>query len=61
MLKLHGDAESSDTHILTQAQYADAYGSPFDFRKLARHLIEHLFDGEPLDPEVSVARFGTVA
>jgi glycine oxidase len=27
----------------------------------ARHLIEHLFDGEPLDPEVSVARFGTVA
>jgi glycine/D-amino acid oxidase-like deaminating enzyme len=27
----------------------------------ARHLAEHLFDGEPLDPEVSVSRFTDVA
>lgn len=33
LLKLHGDADSPETHILSEARYADAYGNPFDFHR----------------------------
>lgn len=64
LLKLHGDAENDATHILTKAQYADAYGAPFDFHKplpkaLRQIYISHslLFLGCSLDQDWTLDLF----
>lgn len=43
LLKLHGDAENSATHILTAAQYEEAYGKPFDFRRHLPKALRQIF------------------
>lgn len=43
LLKLHGDADNPATHILTQTQYADAYGNPFDFHKPLPKALRQIF------------------
>ena len=48
ILKLHGDAENPATHILTQAQYADAYGDPFDFHKPLPKALRQIFVSQSL-------------
>lgn len=48
LLKLHGDADDPATHILTQEQYADAYGSPFDFKKPLPKALRQVFISQSL-------------
>lgn len=48
LLKLHGDADNHDTHILAEAQYADAYGNPFDFRKPLPKALRQVFVSQSL-------------
>jgi len=48
LLKLHGDADNSATHILTQAQYADGYGKPFDFHKPLPKALRQIFVSQSL-------------
>jgi SIR2-like domain len=48
LLKLHGDADNADTHILTHAQYANAYGSPFDFHKPLPKALRQVFVSQSL-------------
>lgn len=48
LLKLHGDADNPATHILTQAQYADAYGYPFDFHKPLPKALRQIFVSQSL-------------
>lgn len=43
LLKLHGDADNPATHILTQAQYDNAYGNPFDFHKPLPKALRQVF------------------
>ncbi len=43
ILKLHGDAESRGTHILTREQYEAAYGRPFDFTKPLPKALRQVF------------------
>jgi hypothetical protein len=43
LLKLHGDADNPATHILTDAQYAAGYGSPFDFHKPLPKALRQVF------------------
>ena len=48
LLKLHGDADNPDTHILTEAQYADGYGNPFDFHKPLPKALRQVFVSQSL-------------
>ncbi|MFO1077124.1 MAG: SIR2 family protein [Planctomycetota bacterium] len=48
LLKLHGDADSKDTHILTGAQYAHGYGRPLDFRKDLPKALRQVFVSQSL-------------
>ncbi len=48
LLKLHGDADSLNTHILTEAQYAHGYGRPFDFRKDLPKALRQVFVSQSL-------------
>jgi hypothetical protein len=67
LLKLHGDAENSATHILTTAQYNVAYGEPLDFQKplpkaLRQIYISNsmLFLGCSLDQDLTLELFRAV-
>lgn len=48
ILKLHGDAESRGTHILTREQYEGAYGQPFDFTKPLPKALRQVFLSQSL-------------
>lgn len=48
LLKLHGDAETPATHILTQAQYAGGYGNPLDFHKPLPKALRQVFVSQSL-------------
>ncbi len=48
LLKLHGDADNPETHILTQAQYTDGYGNPFDFHKPLPKALRQAFVSQSL-------------
>jgi hypothetical protein len=48
LLKLHGDADNTATHILTQAQYAEGYGNPFDFHKSLPKALRQVFVSQSL-------------
>lgn len=48
LLKLHGDADNPATHILTQGQYADGYGEPFDFHKPLPKALRQIFVSQSL-------------
>jgi hypothetical protein len=48
ILKLHGDAESRGTHILTREQYEAAYGHPFDFTKPLPKALRQIFLSQSL-------------
>lgn len=48
LLKLHGDADNPATHILTQAQYDDGYGNPFDFHKPLPKALRQVFVSQSL-------------
>lgn len=48
LLKLHGDADNPATHILTEAQYADGYGRPFDFHKPLPKALRQVFVSQSL-------------
>lgn len=48
LLKLHGDAESEATHILTAEQYAHAYGKPFDFQKSLPKALRQIYISQSL-------------
>lgn len=43
ILKLHGDAEDHETYVLTERQYEQGYGSPFDFRKPLPRALRQIF------------------
>lgn len=48
LLKLHGDADNPATHILTQAQYDNGYGTPFDFHKSLPKALRQLYVSQSL-------------
>lgn len=48
LLKLHGDADNPATHILTQDQYGDGYGDPFDFHKPLPKALRQIFVSQSL-------------
>ena len=48
LLKLHGDAESDVTHILTAQQYEQAYGQPFDFHKPLPKALRQIYISQSL-------------
>lgn len=48
LLKLHGDGDNPATHILTQGQYADGYGKPFDFHKPLPKALRQVFVSQSL-------------
>ncbi len=48
LLKLHGDADNSATHILTRAQYANGYGESFDFQKPLPKALRQIFVSQSL-------------
>ena len=48
LLKLHGDAENNATHILTKAQYENAYGDPFDFHKPLPKALRQIYISQSL-------------
>jgi len=48
ILKLHGDAESDATHILTAEQYEQAYGKPFDFQKPLPKALRQIYISQSL-------------
>lgn len=48
LLKLHGDADNPATHILTQAQYDNGYGNPFDFHKPLPKALRQVFVSQSL-------------
>ncbi len=50
ILKLHGDAESDATHILTEQQYEQAYGQPpaFDFQKPLPKALRQIYISQSL-------------
>lgn len=48
LLKLHGDADNPATHILTQAQYDNSYGNPFDFHKPLPKALRQVFVSQSL-------------
>lgn len=48
LLKLHGDADNPATHILTQVQYDDGYGNPFDFHKPLPKALRQVFVSQSL-------------
>ena len=48
LLKLHGDAESDTTHILTAEQYELAYGKPFDFQKSLPKALRQIYISQSL-------------
>lgn len=48
LLKLHGDAESELTHILTAEQYELAYGKPFDFQKSLPKALRQIYISQSL-------------
>lgn len=49
ILKLHGNAESDETHILTEQQYAEAYGQPhFDFHKPLPKALRQIYISQSL-------------
>jgi hypothetical protein len=48
LLKLHGDADNLATHILTHAQYAEAYGNPFNFHKPLPKALRQVFVSQSL-------------
>jgi hypothetical protein len=43
ILKLHGDAEDSDTYVLTKEHYDTAYGSALDFSKPLPRSLRQIF------------------
>lgn len=49
-MKLHGDAESDATHILTEQQYELAYGQPpaFDFQKPLPKALRQIYISQSL-------------
>ncbi len=48
ILKLHGDAETDATHILTSHQYEMAYGQPFDFQKPLPKALRQIYISQSL-------------
>ena len=48
ILKLHGDAETEVTHILTAEQYEQAYGHPFDFQKPLPKALRQIYVSQSL-------------
>lgn len=48
ILKLHGDAESEATHILTAEQYEQAYGQPFDFHRPLPKALRKIYISQSL-------------
>ena len=50
LLKLHGDAESDATHILTEQQYESAYGSSpaFNFQKPLPKALRQIYISQSL-------------
>lgn len=48
ILKLHGDAESRATHILTREQYDQAYGHPFDFSRPLPRALRQIYLSQSL-------------
>lgn len=48
ILKLHGDAETEATHILTAEQYEQAYGHPFDFQKPLPKALRQIYVSQSL-------------
>jgi hypothetical protein len=48
LLKLHGDAESDVTHILTSEQYEQAYGRPFDFQRPLPKALRQIYISQSL-------------
>lgn len=48
LLKLHGDAESDVTHILTAEQYEQAYGKPFNFQKSLPKALRQIYISQSL-------------
>lgn len=48
ILKLHGDAETRDTHVLTREQYEAAYGQPCNFSKPLPKAIRQIFVAQSL-------------
>lgn len=68
ILKLHGDVDDSETYILTESQYNEAYGETTDFTKplpkaLRQIFISHsiLFLGCSLDVDRTIKLFQEVA
>jgi hypothetical protein len=43
LLKLHGDADNSDSYVFTKSQYDDAYGVPFDFKRPLPKALRQIF------------------
>ena len=67
ILKLHGDADDSQTYILTKTQYTKAYGGPLEFQKplpkaLRQVFISNslLFLGCSLEQDRTLELFGRV-
>ena len=48
ILKLHGDAETDTTHILTVEQYEQAYGQPIDFQKPLPKALRQIYISQSL-------------
>ena len=43
ILKLHGDADDSQTYILTKTKYTKAYGEPLEFQKPLPKALRQIF------------------
>ncbi|MDJ0842322.1 MAG: SIR2 family protein [Acidobacteriota bacterium] len=48
LLKLHGDADNSDSYVFTRSQYEEAYGTPFDFGRPLPKALRQIFIGHSL-------------
>jgi hypothetical protein len=43
ILKLHGDAEDSQSYVLTDEQYTEAYGNPIDYNKNLPKALRQIY------------------
>lgn len=48
ILKLHGDAQQEGSHVFTQAQYDQAYGSPLSYTNQLPKALRQIFVTHPL-------------
>jgi SIR2-like domain len=48
ILKLHGDAQNPRTHILTEAQYQNAYGEAIDFQRPLPKALRQIYISQSL-------------